>query len=108
MTPSRQPLLPSFKRGLYAAAAVIALLIGLLGLLIPVIPGLLFLAVAVVLFAGVSSRVRYRLHKSRRVRPYLSRWEAAGNLPWRQRTQLAAWLLYAALADTFNRQSAQR
>jgi len=42
------------KRTLYTTAAVIALAIGILGLIVPIIPGILFVGLAVVLFANAS------------------------------------------------------
>ena len=55
--------MPIIKRTLYTVAAIIALGIGLLGLVVPVIPGVLFLLLAVALLAGASRRVRARLHE---------------------------------------------
>jgi len=91
------------KKSLYSAAAVIALLIGALGLIIPIIPGILFVGLALILFANASSRFRKRLHASPRTQPYLSRWERSHNLSLGHRIQLAALLLYAAVVDSFSR-----
>jgi len=91
------------KRSLLTVAALAAVLIGLLGLIIPVIPGVLFLLLAAVLFAGVSQRFRTRLHASQRVAPYLRRWEATRGLPLLTRTRAAALLLYAGLTDSLGR-----
>lgn len=91
------------KRTLLAVAALGALFIGVLGLIIPIIPGLLFLLLAAVLFAGVSRRFRARLHASPRARPYLLRWEATAELPLMTRAQAGVLLVYAGLADTLRR-----
>jgi len=91
------------KRALYTAGAAIALLIGALGLIIPIIPGILFATIAVVLFANASQRFRRRLHASPRTRPYLTRWDNSGALPVTDRARLAALLLYAAAADSLRR-----
>ena len=90
----------TLKRTLYCFAAVLAIAVGLLGLLIPVIPGVLFLLVALVLLASVSSRVRNRLYNTARIRPYLVRWEAASELPIGARVKLGLWLLYATATDS--------
>ena len=92
-----------FKRILYTLGAVISLAIGVTGLIIPVIPGVLFVVIAVVLFASASRRFRNRLHGSPRTSPYLVRWEASGSLPLGERTRLAGLLIYAAAADTLRR-----
>lgn len=88
------------KRFFYSVGAVIALCIGALGLVIPIIPGVLFVVLAVVLFAGASRRFRNRLHASPRARPYLTRWEASTSLSLPERTKLAGLLLYAAATDS--------
>lgn len=88
------------KRALYMAGAAIALFIGAMGLIMPIIPGILFVGLAVVLFANASQRVRRRLHASPRVRPYLARWENSTALPVSDRIRLAGLLLYAAATDS--------
>lgn len=45
------------RKMIYTALAVVCVLIGLLGLIIPVIPGILFLIGAIYLLSKVSSRV---------------------------------------------------
>ena len=95
--------MPIIKRTLITVAALGALFIGLLGLVIPIIPGVLFLLVAAILFAGVSRRFRARLHASPRARPYLVRWEATAGLPVPTRVRAATLLLYASVADTLRR-----
>lgn len=90
------------KRALLTLAALAALFLGVLGLLIPVIPGVLFLLLAAVLFAGASRRFRARLHACARVRPYLRRWEATASLPVLTRARAGVLLLYAAFAHTLD------
>ena len=96
--------MPLLKRTLLTVAAVGALFIGLLGLLIPIIPGVLFLALAAILFAGVSSRFRAQLHRSSRTRPYLLRWEATSRMSLLTRAKAALLLLYAGVTDSLSRQ----
>ncbi len=88
------------KRALYTVGAVLALGIGLLGLLIPIIPGVLFVLLAAVLFAGASQRFRDRLHAAPRARPYLQRWEQSASLPGLERARLAGLLIYACATDS--------
>lgn len=90
------------KRTLYSAAALIALLIGVLGLMVPIIPGIVFLVLAFVLFANVSQRFRRRLYASTRTRPYLMRWDNSATLPLTDRIGLAGLLLYAAATDSLS------
>jgi len=100
VTQQQSGYVPMLKRTLYTAAAVLALFIGALGLIVPIIPGILFVALAVVLFANASQRFRRRLHASPRTRPYLVRWENSSALPTTDRIRLAGLLLYAAAADS--------
>ncbi len=88
---------------LMLAAGVVALVMGLLGLLVPVLPGVLLLLVAVVLLAGASRRLNRALHRSPRIRPYLARWEASAGLGWLERARLAFWLSLAGVSDSLRR-----
>jgi len=85
---------------LLVIAGGIFTILGLLGLLLPIAPGLLFLIVAAGCFAAVSTRFRERLQASPRMGPYAKRWAAADKLPLVQRVQFGVWLLWATLADT--------
>lgn len=95
--------MPLLKRTFLTVAAIGALFIGLLGLLIPIIPGVLFLLLAACLFAAVSSRFRAQLHRSPRARPYLLRWEATSGMPLLTRSKAALLLLYAGVTDSLRR-----
>lgn len=83
------------KALLVIAGAALAVL-GLIGLLLPVMPGLVLLAAAALCFSAVSPRLRRRiearLHRHPRYRLALRRWRAGRGLtPW-PRLQLAFWL----------------
>ena len=66
--------------------------IGLVGLLVPVLPGFLFLLGAGACAAAASPQLRQRLERSPTWRRSRSRWAAARDLsPW-QRARLAFWL----------------
>ena len=78
-----------------------ALVIGVIGLLVPIIPGVLFLAVAAVAFVGASSRLQRQLRRSRRFRPYFERYDAAHGLTEFERFKLAGWLSMSALGSWF-------
>lgn len=60
-TPHNTPHIAAgtIKKIIYTTIAVVFLMIGLAGLLVPVIPGILFLLGAVLLMAKVSSRVHH-------------------------------------------------
>ncbi|HKI74025.1 MAG TPA: DUF454 family protein [Pseudomonadales bacterium] len=65
---------------IYAVLGTVLLVIGLLGLLIPIIPGVLFIAAAIYVFSKVSRRVRAWSHKSARYRAMHYRFEQLGTV----------------------------
>lgn len=83
------------------AAGVIAvcLLIGLAGLILPLIPGLLFLGIAAIVAAKVSPRFGETLRRNATLRAYLDRTEGFGNLPLEDKLKLAGLLTLKALID---------
>ena len=91
------------KKSLLTLGACIALAIGLLGLLIPIIPGLLFLLLAAALLCGASDRLRRRCETHPRLRPYLLRFYATESLGPLERLRAAALLLFAAATDSLRR-----
>ena len=88
------------KTALLILGTLLAML-GVLGLLLPVLPGVVLLLGAAACFSVVSHRFRsgleQRLERNPRYRRALRRWQAGSSLgPW-QRTQLAFWLTLGSL-----------
>lgn len=83
------------------AAGVIAvcLLLGVAGLILPLIPGLLFLGLAAIVAAKVSPRFAETLRQNDTLRSYLDRTEGFGALPLDQKLKLAGLLILKALID---------
>jgi len=73
--------------------------IGMVGLILPIIPGFLFLMLAALLCARLFPAVERRLGRYRWFRQYLDRTRLFAGLGWRGRAQLAAWLLVRLLVD---------
>jgi uncharacterized protein len=75
--------------------------LGLVGLLLPVLPGVLLLIAAAACFSVASRRFRIRLEqrleKHPRHRQTLRRWQSSRDLPTWQRAQLACWLTLGSL-----------
>lgn len=88
------------KLVLFSAGAALTLL-GLIGLVLPVLPGLLLLAAAAGCFSLASPRFRaaleQRLHGHPRYRRALSSWRSTRHLPLRSRLSLAFWLMLRSL-----------
>jgi uncharacterized membrane protein YbaN (DUF454 family) len=82
-----------------AGVIVVCLLLGLAGLILPLIPGLLFLAVAAIVAAKFSPRFAEALRHNETMRGYLDRTEGFADLPLEQKLKLAGLLFVKALID---------
>jgi uncharacterized membrane protein YbaN (DUF454 family) len=82
-----------------AGVIVVCLLLGLAGLILPLIPGLLFLAIAAIVAAKFSPRFAATLRQNATLRSYLDRTEGFVDLPLDQKIKLAGLLFVKALID---------
>ena len=78
---------------IYLALGVVLLLIGLVGLLFPIIPGILFIAVSLFLLGKASTRVRRFAESNEHLRRMNSRMEAMGEVPVFDRIRLGGWMV---------------
>jgi uncharacterized membrane protein YbaN (DUF454 family) len=75
-----------------ACAVVLALVVlGVIGLVVPIIPGLLFLAIGAFVAAKHFPSVDAQLRRSRTLREYLDKTQRASTLALPAKIQLAAW-----------------
>ena len=74
-------------------------LIGLAGLILPIVPGVLFLAMAAWLLAQISDRFAQRLHQSPRWQQASRTWQAQASLSARQRTKFWAWVALSGMVQ---------
>lgn len=77
--------------------------LGLIGLLIPILPGFLFLALAAVCFSALSPRFQRRLDRHPTWRGWRLRWRSSRGLPLLRRLQLGFWLTAEATMETLRR-----
>jgi uncharacterized membrane protein YbaN (DUF454 family) len=82
-----------------AGVIVVCLLLGVAGLILPLIPGLLFLGVAAIVAAKFSPRFAETLRQNDTMRGYLDRTEGFGDLPLDGKIKLACLLVVKALID---------
>ena len=82
-----------------AGVIVVCLLLGFAGLILPLIPGLLFLGVAAIVAAKFSPRFAETLRQNETMRGYMDRTEGFNELPLDQKIKLAGLLLVKALID---------
>jgi len=89
------------RKLLLLLAGLVLAALGLIGLVLPVLPGLLFLAAAAFCLSLASQRLRHRidghLERHPRVRRARRRWEAGRSLPVWHRLRLGFWLSLSAL-----------
>lgn len=79
--------------------------LGMVGLILPVIPGLLFLAIALMLaatlFPGLNQRVRNTPWLARFMTPYLDSAQGFSKLHWRGKLRFIGWLTIKVFVDSF-------
>ena len=78
----------------------ILLLLGLVGLLMPLLPGVVFLVAAAFCFAAQSPRLQARFERHPAWRGFQRRWQASRGMPALRRARLAAWLTAEATLNT--------
>lgn len=80
-----------FGSTLYIAAAVVCMVIGVIGLIVPVIPGVIFLAIAAIFLARVSSRMDRWVKSSPFMSSTQNRVDSMAQLDWPDKARLTLW-----------------
>ena len=78
---------------------VLCIAVGLLGLLLPVLPGLLFLAFAALIAAKLFPPVEKTLRRNRLFAPYLEQSENFTRLSWRGKVRFVGWMTLKVVVD---------
>ena len=76
-------------------------LLGLVGLLVPILPGVLFLVLAAVCFSATSPRFQARLDRHPAWRGWRLRWRESRGLSMGRRAKLFFWLSADAAMKAF-------
>lgn len=85
---------------LIACAVIVGcLLLGLAGLILPLLPGLLFIGIAAVVAAKLSPKFAETLRQNDTLRGYLDKTDRMAGLPPAQKIQVVVLLLVKALVD---------
>ncbi len=92
------------KRAFLLSLAVCLLLLGVVGLVVPILPGMLFLALAAISFSAVSPRFQRTLERHPTWRGWQRRWRSGRGLPLFHRIRLAFWLTAEATLNSITRQ----
>ncbi len=74
-------------------------LLGLAGLVLPIIPGILFLFLAAILLAKISRRFDTLLNSNKEMRYWRRRWNTTQSLPLSQRVKLCFWMVAKAVVN---------
>lgn len=80
-----------FGGTVYVVAAVVCIVVGIIGLLVPVIPGVIFLAIAAIFLARVSTRMDRWVKRSPFMSNTQSRMDSMAELNWPDRIRLSLW-----------------
>ncbi|PCI73447.1 MAG: hypothetical protein COB20_16235 [SAR86 cluster bacterium] len=96
---SENGLMPMLFKGACLVLVGLLTLVGLVGLILPIIPGILFLFLAAMLLAKVSSRFDALLHKNENMRTWRRRWDTTSALPLLQRVKLSFLLVARAVVN---------
>lgn len=98
--PAREPReTPIAARVLWLVVGVIALMLAVLGIIVPIFPGLPFAIVAALCFAAVSRRLRGRLARVPRLRRPLHQWERAQDASLRTQVTTLASLFALGMVE---------
>lgn len=78
---------------------VLCFAVGAVGLILPIIPGLLFLAIALMLIARFFPSIDRQLRRNRTLRGYLDSAEGFASLSWPRKLQYGALLCVRLFVD---------
>ncbi len=80
------------KRVLIVGLGVIFSIFGIVGLFIPILPGIVLLIAAAACFSSVSPPFNRWMRQNPRVRRWQNRWQSSAGLPLYKRVELALWM----------------
>jgi uncharacterized membrane protein YbaN (DUF454 family) len=99
-TDTGTPTFDNLSTKLIACAVIVACLIfGLAGLILPLIPGLLFIAIAAFVAAKLSPRFAALVRENDTLREYLDQADRVAGVPLAQKAQVIGLLLLKMLID---------
>jgi len=93
---------PFYYKAVVAVLMVCCLVIGVLGLLLPIIPGLVFLFIAAFLLARLSGRFESLLHRHATLSRWSRKLDSANSLPVSQRAKLLFWVSAGGIVNGLN------
>lgn len=91
----------SLRKAGLTALAVVFLFLGILGLIIPIIPGIIFLVLAILLASKVSRRIRVWSDGQPLLAKLKRRTERLESVDWSTRTKVAALMMLQGTIEFF-------
>ena len=91
--------LPLLYKVLCIALIAFFVVLGLVGLILPIIPGLVFLFIAAVLLARISSRFESILESNSKIEGWMKHADAINGLSISQRIRLSFWISAKLIND---------
>ena len=84
--------MPVLTKVICIALIVCFVVVGLIGLVLPIIPGLIFLFIAVILLARISSRFDAVLKRNSTFQGWMKHADTINSLSFSQRVRLSFWM----------------
>jgi uncharacterized membrane protein YbaN (DUF454 family) len=78
----------------------LCLVLGVLGVLLPLVPGVVFFGFAALIAAWLCPPLRRVLQRQPQLMPYFDATDGLSSLPWRQRLRVAAWVGVKFVVDS--------
>lgn len=96
----KEPASHWFSTLLALIILLLCLAVGMVGLILPIIPGFLFLILAALIAAKLFPAIDTKLRQYTWFRSYLEKSANFSTLTWRGKTQLICWFVLKALLDS--------
>lgn len=82
---------------LFTVMALLCVIVGLIGLVLPVIPGVVFLVVAFLLLSRVSPRLARWAKRKPQLNRLQNRFNAMGRMSWSERFRFSFWVAMSGI-----------
>lgn len=84
---------------LFTVLALVCLIVGMIGIVLPVIPGVIFLIVAMLLLSRVSPRVARWVKQKPEMNRMQDRFDSMGRMRWGERLRLSFWMAMSGVVQ---------
>jgi uncharacterized membrane protein YbaN (DUF454 family) len=97
---SSAPVVSFAAKAFAAVAILVCLVVGAIGLVLPIVPGILFLGLAALIAARWSPALERALRRNPTLGGYLDKTAGFERLSWPRQIELGAWLALKAIVDS--------